>query len=118
MAVALGTVALPRLSRSGRAVVAATVPIVGLSRIYVGAHLPLDVAGGAARNWELQLPDPISSGTGSASPQDVEDDQKFGVVVDPEGDQAVLAELAFPELELVPAGIDQPCVPGRIDQPR
>ena len=48
VAVALGTAAFPRLSRSGRAVVAAAVPIVGLSRIYVGAHLPLDVAGGAA----------------------------------------------------------------------
>ncbi len=48
VAVALGAAAFPRLSRSGRAVVAAAVPIVGLSRIYVGAHLPLDVAGGAA----------------------------------------------------------------------
>jgi glycosyltransferase 2 family protein len=47
VAVAMGAAALPRLSRSGRAVVAATVPVVGLSRIYVGAHLPLDVAGGA-----------------------------------------------------------------------
>jgi undecaprenyl-diphosphatase len=24
------------------------VPVVGLTRVYVGAHLPLDVAGGAA----------------------------------------------------------------------
>jgi undecaprenyl-diphosphatase len=48
VAVALGTAAFPRLSPSGRAVVAAAVPIAGLSRIYVGAHLPLDVAGGAA----------------------------------------------------------------------
>jgi membrane-associated phospholipid phosphatase len=48
VAVALGTAAFPRLSPSGRAVVAVVVPIVGLSRIYVGAHLPLDVAGGAA----------------------------------------------------------------------
>ena len=48
VAVAMGTAAFPRLSPSGRAVVAVTVPIVGLSRIYVGAHLPLDVAGGAA----------------------------------------------------------------------
>ena len=48
VAVALGTAVFPRLSSSGRAVVVAAVPIVGLSRIYVGAHLPLDVAGGAA----------------------------------------------------------------------
>ena len=48
VAVALGTAVFPRLSRSGRAVMVAVVPIVGLSRIYVGAHLPLDIAGGAA----------------------------------------------------------------------
>jgi glycosyltransferase 2 family protein len=47
VAFALGTAALPRLTPSGRAVVAAAMPIVGLSRMYVGAHLPLDVAGGA-----------------------------------------------------------------------
>jgi len=47
VAVALGTAVFPRLGPSGRAEVAAAVPIVGLSRIYVGAHLPLDVAGGA-----------------------------------------------------------------------
>jgi glycosyltransferase 2 family protein len=47
VAVAMGAAALPRLSPSGRAVVAAAVPAVGLSRMYVGAHLPLDVAGGA-----------------------------------------------------------------------
>jgi membrane-associated phospholipid phosphatase len=48
VAVALGAAAFPRLSPSGRAAVAAVAPLVGLSRIYVGAHLPLDVAGGAA----------------------------------------------------------------------
>src|SRR5262249_18870589 len=47
VSVALGVAALPRLSPSGRAVAAVVVPAVGLSRIYVGAHLPLDVAGGA-----------------------------------------------------------------------
>jgi undecaprenyl-diphosphatase len=47
VAVAMGVAALPRLSPSGRVLVAAAMPIVGLSRIYVGAHLPYDVAGGA-----------------------------------------------------------------------
>ena len=48
VAVALGATALPRLTPADRALTLATVPVVGLARIYVGAHLPLDVAGGAA----------------------------------------------------------------------
>jgi membrane-associated phospholipid phosphatase len=48
VAVALGAAVLPRLGPGGRALTLAAVPVVGLTRIYVGAHLPLDVAGGAA----------------------------------------------------------------------
>jgi membrane-associated phospholipid phosphatase len=48
VAVALGAAALPRLSRAGCVLALTAIPIVGLTRIYVGAHLPLDVAGGAA----------------------------------------------------------------------
>ena len=48
VAVALGAAALPRLGAAGRALTLSTVPVVGLTRIYVGAHLPLDVAGGMA----------------------------------------------------------------------
>lgn len=48
MAVALGAAALPRLGPAGRVVILAAVPAIGLARIYVGAHLPLDVVGGAA----------------------------------------------------------------------
>jgi undecaprenyl-diphosphatase len=48
VAVALGAAALPRLGPGGRALTLVAVPVVGLTRIYVGAHLPLDVAGGAA----------------------------------------------------------------------
>jgi len=48
VAVALGAAALPRVNPVSRALILGTVPAVGLTRIYVGAHLPLDVVGGAA----------------------------------------------------------------------
>jgi undecaprenyl-diphosphatase len=48
VAVALGAAVLPRLGLGGRILTLTAVPVVGLTRIYVGAHLPLDVAGGAA----------------------------------------------------------------------
>jgi undecaprenyl-diphosphatase len=48
VAVALGAAALPRLGPIGRALTLSAVPVVGLTRVYVGAHLPLDVVGGAA----------------------------------------------------------------------
>ena len=48
VAVALGAAALPRLGPVGRALTLSAVPVVGLTRVYVGAHLPLDIAGGAA----------------------------------------------------------------------
>lgn len=48
VAVALGVAVLPRLHGPGRVAVLVAVPAVGLSRIYVGAHLPLDVVAGAA----------------------------------------------------------------------
>jgi undecaprenyl-diphosphatase len=48
VAVALGAAALPRLGPAGRALTLTAMPLVGLTRLYVGAHLPLDIAGGAA----------------------------------------------------------------------
>lgn len=48
VAVALGVAAYPELGPCGRAAVLVAVPTVGLCRLYVGAHLPLDVLGGAA----------------------------------------------------------------------
>jgi membrane-associated phospholipid phosphatase len=48
VAVSLGVAALPRVHGGARVALVGAVPIVGLARIYVGAHLPLDVVGGAA----------------------------------------------------------------------
>ena len=48
VAVALGVAAFGELGRAGRLATLLAVPGVGLCRVYVGAHLPLDVVGGAA----------------------------------------------------------------------
>ena len=51
VAVALATVASPYLGRRGRRVAWSLAAAVCLARMYVGAHLPLDVLGGAAMGW-------------------------------------------------------------------
>jgi membrane-associated phospholipid phosphatase len=45
---ALSSAALPALRGPVRGLVLVLGPVVGLARLYVGAHLPLDVVGGAA----------------------------------------------------------------------
>jgi undecaprenyl-diphosphatase len=48
VATALVAAALPELPPATRQAALAAAAVVGLARIYVGAHLPLDVAGGIA----------------------------------------------------------------------
>jgi undecaprenyl-diphosphatase len=48
VAASLCSAALPEFGAGGRAAVVATAVSVAAARIYVGAHLPLDVLGGAA----------------------------------------------------------------------
>jgi undecaprenyl-diphosphatase len=65
VAVALGAAVLPRLGPGGRVLTLAAVPVVGLTRIYVGAHLPLDVVGGAALGLVIDAAVTLASaGTG------------------------------------------------------
>jgi glycosyltransferase 2 family protein len=69
VAVALGAAALPRLGRAGRALTLSAVPVVGLTRTYVGAHLPLDIAGGAALGVVIDAAiDLVIDGTGPRAP--------------------------------------------------
>ncbi|HKP99510.1 MAG TPA: phosphatase PAP2 family protein, partial [Actinomycetes bacterium] len=51
VAVAIATLVAPYLGRRARWVAVAVAFGVCLSRLYVGAHLPLDVVGGAALGW-------------------------------------------------------------------
>jgi undecaprenyl-diphosphatase len=48
IAAGIGVAVFPHLRTPARLATAVAVPVVGLCRIYVGAHLPLDVLGGAA----------------------------------------------------------------------
>jgi undecaprenyl-diphosphatase len=69
VAVALATVASPYLGRRARRVAWVLAACVCLARMYVGAHLPFDVVGGAALGWAagslvlfiLGAPDPRPS---------------------------------------------------------
>jgi glycosyltransferase 2 family protein len=67
VAFALAAVTAPHLPRSARAAVYGLAAVVGLARIHVGAHLPLDVVGGAALgsvmgwSWNLAVGVPVVS---------------------------------------------------------
>jgi glycosyltransferase 2 family protein len=51
VAVAIATLVAPYLGRRARWVAVLWAALVCVSRLYVGAHLPLDVVGGAALGW-------------------------------------------------------------------
>ncbi|MEA2900727.1 MAG: hypothetical protein QOH36_614 [Actinomycetota bacterium] len=53
VAAAMATVAGPYLSRPARRLAWLAVGLVGVARIYTGAHFPIDVVGGAALGWAL-----------------------------------------------------------------
>lgn len=53
VAAALATAAGAYLGRTGRRVAWAGVAMVGIARIFVGAHLPVDVIGGVALGWMI-----------------------------------------------------------------
>ncbi len=61
---ALAAVAAPKLPRQLRPAVGAIVPIVAAARVYVGAHLPLDVVGGASLGLALGALANLASGRG------------------------------------------------------
>ena len=54
VATALGVATFPHLRWRGRLPALAAVPVVGLCRLYVGAHLPLDVVGGASMGLAVE----------------------------------------------------------------
>ena len=55
IAIGLATVLHPHLGRKGRVALWITAGLVCVARVYVGAHLPLDVVGGAAVGLALGL---------------------------------------------------------------
>jgi undecaprenyl-diphosphatase len=58
VAVALGAAAVPHLPPASRVLVLSAIPLVGLTRIYVGVHLPLDILGGAALGLAVEAATP------------------------------------------------------------
>jgi membrane-associated phospholipid phosphatase len=68
VAAALATAAGPWLPHRARRAAWGVVWLVALGRIYAGAHLPLDVVGGAALGWAVAAAVHLASGTPASPP--------------------------------------------------
>ncbi|MHB8671853.1 MAG: flippase-like domain-containing protein [Acidimicrobiales bacterium] len=68
VAAALATVAGTHLSRSTRRLAWLGVATVGIARVYVGAHLPIDVLGGAGIGWAAGAAMLLMSGASRGGP--------------------------------------------------
>jgi membrane-associated phospholipid phosphatase len=66
--VALAAAAGPRLRPPGPAVALGIVPAVSLARVYVGAHLPLDILGGAGLGMAVEAAVELLPGRGGVRP--------------------------------------------------
>ena len=69
VAVALAAAALPSCPPRVRVLIMGFVPLVGLSRLYVGAHLPADVAAGAALGLAVEETLYLLVGNGRPGPE-------------------------------------------------
>jgi glycosyltransferase 2 family protein len=67
VATALGAATLPHLSPAGRAATLGVMSAVALSRVYVGAHLPLDIAGGIALGIAVDAAAALRTGQADSS---------------------------------------------------
>jgi len=92
VAAALASVAAASLSRPGRRFVWTLAVVVAFGRVYIGAHLPLDVVGGLALGWAIGAIVNLALGTPAHT-------------IDPEAVRAALAVCGLPVGELVPAGV-------------
>lgn len=70
VAVALATAAAPYVPRRFRWILGVLALSVGIARIYVGAHLPLDVVGGAGAGWAVGAAWRLAAGAPATTPSE------------------------------------------------